>query len=125
MSVRVVRTRNGEDVICDLYEVTTKEDPDKAIAFQMSNPYTVWISLRSPEIEVTDDSGDIINKTSEPEVHFEPWIPLLKDKHILLKLDEVVTAYETHPEVVEKYTKLIEAVNGTTDNQTSTSEGEE
>ena len=112
MSVRVVRTRSNEDVICDLYEVTTKEEPEKAIAFQLTNPYTVWIGLGEPEIEVTNDSGDIINKTSSPELHFEPWIPLAKDKHILLKLDEVITAYETHPEVVEKYTKLVEAANG-------------
>ena len=28
MSVRVVRTRNGEDVICDLFEVTMKDDPE-------------------------------------------------------------------------------------------------
>lgn len=124
MSVRVVRTRSNEDVICDLYEVTTKEEPEKAIAFQLTNPYTVWIGLGEPEIEVTNDSGDIINKTSSPELHFEPWIPLAKDKHILLKLDEVITAYETHPEVVEKYTKLVEAANGRADGQTGTPEGE-
>ena len=29
MSVRIVRLRNGEDVICDLYEVTTKEEPER------------------------------------------------------------------------------------------------
>ena len=125
MSVRVVRTRSNEDVICDLYEVTTKEDPEKAIAFQLTNPYVVWIGLREPEIEVTDEDGDIINKTSSPEVHFEPWIPLAKDQHILLKLDEVVTAYETHPEVIEKYTKLVEAANGRADNQTGNSEDQE
>ena len=38
MSVRIVRTRNGEDIICDLYEVTTKEEPEKPVAFQLNNP---------------------------------------------------------------------------------------
>jgi len=125
MSVRIVRTRSNEDVICDLYEVTTKEEPEKAIAFQLTNPYVVWMSLKDPEIEVTDDSGDIINKTSSPEVHFEPWIPLAKDQHVLLKLDEVVTAYETHDEILEKYTKLVEASNGRESDQTGAPETEE
>ena len=124
MSVRIVRTRSNEDVICDLYEVTTKEEPEKAIAFQLTNPYVVWMSLKDPEIEVTDDSGDIINKTSSPEVHFEPWIPLAKDQHVLLKLDEVVTAYETHDEILEKYTKLVEASNGRESDQTGAPETE-
>ena len=39
MSVRIVRTKNGEDVISDLFEVTTKEDPEKAVAFQLRYPY--------------------------------------------------------------------------------------
>ena len=56
MSVRVVRTRSGDDVICDLFEVTTKDDTEKPVAFQLVNAYywdesnskifyfsTVWI----------------------------------------------------------------------------------
>ena len=30
----------------------------------------------------------------------------------MLKLDEVVTAYEAHDEIVEKYNQLIEVENG-------------
>jgi len=112
MSVRIVRTRNGEDIICDLYEVTTKEEPEKAIAFQMTEPYSVWIKYDEQQIEVEDENGDIINKTSSPEVRFEPWAPLSKERKLLVKLDEVITAYETHPEVVEKYNDLVEASNG-------------
>jgi len=48
MSVKIARLRNGEDVICDLYEVTTKEEPEKAVAFQMSYPYSVWINSNEP-----------------------------------------------------------------------------
>ena len=44
MSVRVVRTRAGEDVVCDLYEVTTKEDQDKVVGYQLNCPYNVWVS---------------------------------------------------------------------------------
>ena len=102
MSVRIVRTRNNEDVICDLYEVTTKDEPEKPIAFQMSNPYSVWIDSAESPMDLVDDSGEEISKKSDPNIVFEPWAPLAKDRKILLKLEEVVSAYETYPEVVEK-----------------------
>ena len=124
MSVRIVRTKNGEDIICDLYEVTTKEEPEKAVAFQLSYPYSVWINSSESEFLV-ESEGEEIAKQSSPDIVFEPWAPLAKDRRILLKLDEVVTAYETYDEVIEKYTKLIEAVNGRESNQTSTSQTEE
>ena len=43
MSVRIVRMRNGEDVICDLYEVTTKENPKEAVALRMDYPNNITI----------------------------------------------------------------------------------
>tara|TARA_B100001778_G_C18024751_1_gene378268 strand:- start:35 stop:418 length:384 start_codon:yes stop_codon:yes gene_type:complete len=127
MSVRIVRTRNGEDVICDLYEVTTKEDPSKAVAFQLNNPYIVWLQgkkTEEPQILVEDDAGDIVSKIKDPDIYFQPWIPLSSNKQILLKLEEVVTAYETYPEVITKYNTLIEA-DGGKPNQTPVDESTE
>ena len=48
MSVRVVRMRNGEDVVADLYEVTSKDDPEKPIAFQLRHPYNLYLTDPSP-----------------------------------------------------------------------------
>ena len=124
MSVRIVRTRNNEDVICDLYEVTTKDEPEKPIAFQMSNPYSVWIDSAESPMDLVNDSGEEISKKSDPNIVFEPWAPLAKDRKILLKLEEVVSAYETYPEVIEKYNKLMEAVNGRDTDQTDPTEGQ-
>ena len=127
MSVRIVRTRNGEDVICDLYEVTTKEDPSKAVAFQLNNPYIVWLQgkkTEEPKILVEDDAGDIVSKIKDPDIYFQPWVPLSSKKQILLKLEEVVTAYETYPEVINKYNTLIEA-DGGKPNQTPVDESTE
>jgi hypothetical protein len=112
MSVRIVRTRSNEDVICDLYEVTTQEEPDKAVGFQMKNPYSVWITAPKNEGFVDDDGEGVTTKISDPSINFEPWAPLSKNKDIMLKLDEVVTAYEAHDEIVEKYNQLIEVENG-------------
>ena len=122
MSVRIVRTRAGEDVICDLYEVTTQEEPDKAVGFQLKNPYSVWISAPKEEPILDDDGEGVTAKITEPSIHFEPWAPLCKNKDIMLKLDEVVTAYEAHDEIVEKYNQLVEVENGGNTDQTGAPE---
>lgn len=118
MSVRIVRTRSNEDVICDLYEVTTQEEPEKAVGFQMKNPYSVWITAPKNEGFVDEDGEGVTTKISEPSINFEPWAPLSKSKDIMLKLDEVVTAYEAHDEIVEKYNQLVEVENGGNTDQT-------
>ena len=108
MSVRVVRTRNGEDVIADLFEVTTKDDQENVIGFQLRNPYNVWVT--QPHDAVLDNGE--IQKLTKPELRFEPYAPLLKGNAIMLKLEEIVSAYETYEEVIKKYNELVEATSG-------------
>ena len=95
MSIRIVRTRNGEDIIADLFEVTTKEKPKDVVAFQLRDPYSVWLeNPPEPQLLSENDSGEVITKNSNPEIRFEPWAPLAKDRSIMLKLEEVISAYE-------------------------------
>ena len=110
MSVRVVRLRNGEDVIADLYEVTQKDEPEKPIAFQLRFPYSIYVVDPTPNVEV-DGTGQI-QKLSSPEISFQPWAPFSKDNTLMLKLEEVVSAYETFEEVITKYNELVEAASG-------------
>ena len=125
MSVRIVRTRNGEDIICDLFEVTTKEEPEKAVAFQLNYPYSVWLEgMDEPRLLVETEAQEGVQKITDPDIHFSPWVPMSSKKQILLKLEEVVTAYETYPEIIEKYNELVEADGGTT-SQTNTAPTEE
>ena len=107
MSARVVRLRNGEDVIADLYEVTTKENPEDVIGFQLVNPYRVWCAA-GMDIE----SDGEIHKLTRPEISFEPWMPLLNGRAVILKMDEVISAYETFQEVLDKYNQIVEATGG-------------
>ena len=126
MSVRIVRTRNGEDIICDLYEVTTKDEPDKAVAFQLSNPYNVWLEgVDEPKLLVETDAQDGVQKITDPEIHFRPWVPLSAKNQILMKMEEIVTAYETYPEVITKYNSLVEADAGNVSSKTDTAPTEE
>lgn len=41
-------------------------------------------------------------------LQFYPWCPLAKDNKIYIPMDYLVTAYDAHPDVEEKYTALIE-----------------
>ena len=117
MSVRVVRTRSGDDVICDLFEVTTKDDTEKPVAFQLVNAYYLYLIDPNPDIEV--EGGGEINKISKPEIKFEPYAPFCKEDRIMVKLDEVVTAYKTHDEIIKKYNQLVEATRGRGDDATA------
>jgi hypothetical protein len=107
MSVRVVRTRNGEDVICDIREIS-QEGEEKILGYQLIQPYTVWIS----EGMNAEDDGGNIHKISNPELTMEPYAPLAKDQKIIIRYDEIISAYETHDDVVSKYTELVGATNG-------------
>ena len=98
--------RNGEDVVADLYEVTSKDDPEKPIAFQLRHPYNLYLTDPAP---VGDGE---IRKLSSPEISFQPWAPFSKDNTLMLKLEEVVSAYETFEEVITKYNELVEAASG-------------
>ena len=110
MSVRIVRTRNGEDVICDIREITKEGDEESRIlGYQMINPYLVYIS---EGMSAEDDEGNI-HKLTNPEITMEPWMPLAKDKErIIIRFDEIISAYETHDDVTQKYTELVGATNG-------------
>ena len=107
MSVRIVRTRNGEDVICDIREISQEGD-DKILGYQLIHPYTIWIS---DGVTAEDGEGNI-QKLSNPEITMEPYVPLAKESKIIIRYDEVISAYETHDDVLEKYTELVEARNG-------------
>jgi len=126
MSVRIVRLKNGEDIISDIYEVTSNaegEENKTPVAYQLRHPYSIWINS-GMELNIQSGDEDGIHKLNEPEVVMEPWLPLCKHDHIFFRIDEVVSAYETHDQVVEKYTELIEAkINGK--RQTDSSEGQE
>tara|TARA_B100001939_G_C16899031_1_gene599017 strand:+ start:421 stop:852 length:432 start_codon:yes stop_codon:yes gene_type:complete len=106
MSVRIVRLRNGEDVICDLYEVSTPENKDEIFALQLRKPYSVYVSGG-----MNADVDGEIHKLTEPEITLEPWMPLLAKDSVMIKMDEVVTAYETYDAVLNKYNELVGATS--------------
>ena len=109
MSVRVVRMRNGEDVIADVFEIASKDEPEKAVAFRMDLPYNVHVVDTDQDLLIETEG---VHQMRSPEIQFIPWAPLSKDRRVILRLDEIVSAYDTYPEVIDKYNELVEAANG-------------
>ena len=109
MSVRIVRTRGGEDIICDIREIMQEGDQqNKVLGYQLTDPYFVYLS---EEMTATDDEGNI-HKISNPQITMVPWAPLAKERFVIVRFDEVIAAYETHDDVLNKYNQLTEAQSG-------------
>tara|TARA_B100000003_G_scaffold166481_1_gene152904 strand:+ start:465 stop:839 length:375 start_codon:yes stop_codon:yes gene_type:complete len=106
MSLRIVRTRSGEDVICDIQEIT-QPDSEKILGYQLIHPYVVYIS--QPMVAEDDDGN--IHAISNPEITMEMYAPLAKEQKIIVRFDEIISAYETHQDVLEKYGTLIAQYN--------------
>ena len=103
--IRVVRTRNGDDVICDIQEIT-QEGEKKILGYQLEHPYYAHLD---EELTVDYDSGndDVgVNKITNPTLVLHPYAPLSKDTKIIVRFDEIVSAYEPNDLVLEKYNLL-------------------
>lgn len=98
MAAKLAILKSGEDVISDIKEIVSEED-NKAISYLFTNPYAVKLFTQQGE------------EKQEYSVSFNPWIPLSKDKSIVVPLDWVVCVVDPIDMVVESYE---EKVNGRT-----------
>jgi hypothetical protein len=114
MSLRIVRTRSGEDVICDIREIT-QEGTEKILGYQLIQPYVIYIS--QPMVAEDDDGN--IHAITNPEVTMEMYAPLAKEQTIIVRYDEIISAYETHDDIKDKYASLLEAAAKNGQNSTN------
>jgi hypothetical protein len=98
MAVKLAVLKSGEDVVANIREIVSEEE-DKTISYLFTNPYSVKLFTQM-------DSDK-----KEYSVSFNPWIPLSKDKDIVVPLDWVVCVVDPIEMVVESYE---EKVNGRT-----------
>jgi hypothetical protein len=112
MSVKIARLRSGEDVIATIKEVVNSETKQVA-AIQLEDPYNVSIVEDTASLFNTDSGQP--KKTSSPQISFYPWAPLSVNRTLYIDANELICVYDPHNEVIEQYTKLLEAINGGTD----------
>jgi hypothetical protein len=108
MSVKIARLKNGEDIICEIKEVYSKET-NKLAAISLEDPYLVSI-MDDPANLFRDGDGPF--KTSNPKLGLYPWAPLSAERTIFIDPTELLCAYDPQAQVLEQYTKLLEAING-------------
>lgn len=107
MSVKIARLKNGEDIICEIKEVYAKET-NKLAAISLEDPYLVSI-IDDPANMFRDGDGPF--KTSNPKLGMYPWAPLSAERTIFIDPTELLCAYDPQEQVLEQYTKLLEAIN--------------
>lgn len=113
MSAKIVRLQNGEDVIADIKEALNEET---LVGLLITNPYQVFI--QSDNLMVETDSP---TKLNDVQLQFLPWAPLSEKNEFLIRLEQIVTLYNPHPEILDRYTQIIEASshdNKSTDSKT-------
>jgi len=108
MSVKIARLKNGEDIICDIKEVYSK-DNNKLAGVQFEDPYLVTI-IEDPANMFRD--GDEPFKRSNPKLALYPWGPLSKDRTFFVDPTELLCVYDPQDQVLDQYNKLLEAING-------------
>ncbi len=135
MTLKIVKLKSGEDVISDIKE--TYNDKEQLVAYLLNDPYIVTHYIDEDdypfenEEEIVDDKlkenedGNLVldmnsTETGLPDkpfsidrirLQFYPWCPLSAEKALFLHYDWVVTAYEPHPEIKEKYLQLLKEVS--------------
>ena len=62
------------------------------------------------EQEILASNKEAIEKN--PNLILYPWAPLATNRDFYIRLEEVVTVYDPHGQVTEKYIELIEAKDG-------------
>lgn len=108
MTVQISLLRSGEQIISDVKEVRQSET-EEIIALLFENPYKIIIVDQVPsEVEMNaEDNSDIA-----PQIFFQKWLPLSKERTIPLDQTYVVSAFEPHDGIKEHYENLIKDTNG-------------
>jgi hypothetical protein len=108
MTVKLVRLKNGEDIIADLKEVLDK-DSETVAAIQFDTPYMVCIDEPTENMFSDPSSGG--TKITTPRLRFFPWAPLSKDRILYIDPNQIVCIYDPYQQILEKYQTIVEAMN--------------
>ena len=100
MTVKLVLLKSGEDIIADVNEMYTEEQ--KLIGYLFKKPCSVKLHRFSPE---SDGKNGY-------QIGLNSWIPLTKDKEVLVPLDWVITMTNPIDKLLDMYkTEIVNKEN--------------
>lgn len=95
--IKLVFTRDGDTVICDLQEAVKKETGERE-AYILTVPY---------KVEITDQPAQMTNpetfEDQEIKIRYTPWNPFTVDQRIAIVPDYVVSVMEPAPSLLQTY----------------------
>ena len=95
--IKLVLTRDGDNVITDLQEAVDKESGVRQ-AYVMTIPYKVVITeepTQQTDLETFEDQ--------EIKVRYTPWNPFTIDQKIAVTPDYIITVMEPAPSILQTY----------------------
>ena len=104
--IKLVLTRDGDNIICDLQEAVDKET-GKRQAYIMTIPYKVWI-IDQPESPVNMETFE----DQEVKIRYTPWNPFTIDQKIAITTDYVISVMEPSPSILQTYLANVRAKSG-------------
>jgi hypothetical protein len=104
--IKLVFTRDGDNIICDLQEAVDKETGQRQ-AYIMTIPYKVWI-IDQPETPVNMDTFE----DQEVKIRYTPWNPFTVDQKIAITPDYVISVMEPSPSILQTYLANVRAKSG-------------
>jgi hypothetical protein len=109
MTVKLVRLKNGEDIIADLKEVVDSVDAKTIAAIQFDTPFMVGIDEPTENMFVDESEGG--TKITTPRIRFFPWAPLSRDRILYIDPSQIVCIYDPYQQILDQYEKLVETMN--------------
>ena len=104
--IKLVFTRDGDNIICDLQEAVDKETGQRQ-AYIMTIPYKVWI-IEQPENPVNMETFE----DQEVKIRYTPWNPFTIDQKIAITPDYVISVMEPSPSILQTYLANVRAKSG-------------
>ena len=104
--IKLVFTRDGDNIICDLQEAVNKETGERQ-AYIMTIPYKVWI-IDQPESPVNMETFE----DQEVKIRYTPWNPFTVDQKIAITPDYVISVMEPSPSILQTYLANVRAKTG-------------
>ena len=95
--IKLILTRDGDNVITDLQEAVDKESGVRQ-AYVMTIPYKVVITeepQQQTDLETFEDQ--------EIKVRYTPWNPFTIDQKIAVTPDYIITVMEPAPSILQTY----------------------
>ena len=104
--IKLVFTRDGDNIICDLQEAVDKET-GKRQAYIMTIPYKVWI-IDQPDSQVDLETFE----DQEVKIRYTPWNPFTIDQKIAITPDYVISVMEPSPSILQTYLSNVRSKTG-------------